>query len=114
MGRRAKKRRALAMSPLQIVRDWVERLNKHGPDGLLDRKSSGQPPCLNDTHGSSLAQMIERGPIPAVHGVMRWWLVDLSQWLFEEFRVRVCEQTLGRELRAMNYRTLSVRPRHHA
>jgi hypothetical protein len=46
--------------------------------------------------------------------VTRWRLVDLSQWLFEEFRVSVSEQTLGRELRAMNYRKLSVRPRHHA
>jgi transposase len=99
---------------VQIVRDWVEKLNWHGPDGLLDRKSSGRPPCLNDTHRSALARMIEQGPIPAVHGVTRWRLVDLSQWLFEEFRVRVSEQTLGRELRAMNYRKLSVRPRHHA
>jgi transposase len=99
---------------VQIVRDWVEKLNRHGPDGLRDRKSSGRPPCLNDTHRSALARMIEQGPIPAVHGVTRWRLVDLSQWLFEEFRVSVSEQTLGRELRAMNYRKLSVRPRHHA
>jgi len=38
--------------------------------------------------------MIESGPIPAVHGVVRWRIVDLSYWLFEEFRVSVSKQTL--------------------
>jgi Winged helix-turn helix len=58
--------------------------------------------------------MIERGPIPAIHGVVRWRVVDLCQWVFEEFRVTVAKQTLSRELRAMGYRKLSARPRHHA
>jgi hypothetical protein len=58
--------------------------------------------------------MIESGPMPAIHGVVRWRLVDLAQWLLETFRVRVARQTLSRELRAMGYRKLSARPRHHA
>ena len=58
--------------------------------------------------------MIESGPIPAVHGVVRWRLVDLAQWIFEEFRITIAKQTLSRELRAMGYRKLSARPRHHA
>ena len=99
---------------VQIVRDWVEKLNRYGPDGLVDGKSSGRPASLNDTHRAALAAMIEQGPIPAVHGVVRWRLIDLTQWLFEEFRVSISEQTLSREVRAMNYRKLSVRPRHHA
>jgi len=99
---------------LQIVRDWVLRFNAHGPDGLVDRKAPGQPPRLNDSHRTALAAMIESGPVPAVHGVVRWRLVDLCQWLWEEFRVRVAKQTLSRELRAMGYRKLSARPRHHA
>jgi hypothetical protein len=45
---------------------------------------------------------------------VRWRIVDLCQWLFEEFRVIVSEQTLSRELRKMHYRKLSARPRHHA
>ena len=55
-----------------------------------------------------------RPPIPAVHGVVRWRLIDLSQWIFEEFRITIAKQTLRRELRAMGYRKLSARPRHHA
>ena len=58
--------------------------------------------------------MIESGPIPAVHGVVRWRIINLCQWLWDEFQVSVSKQTLGRVLRAMAYRKLSARPRHHA
>ncbi|MBV8307490.1 MAG: winged helix-turn-helix domain-containing protein [Gammaproteobacteria bacterium] len=99
---------------LQVIRDWVLRFNVHGPDGLIDRKAPGQPPRLNDGHRAALAAVIDSGPIPAVHGVVRWRIIDLCQWLWDEFRVSVSKQTLARELRAMNYRKLSARPRHHA
>lgn len=99
---------------LQIIRDWVLRFNARGPDGLLNGKSPGQPPKLNDAQRQAVARMIESGPIPAVHGVVRWRLVDLAQWIFEEFRITIAKQTLSRELRAMGYRKLSARPRHHA
>jgi transposase len=99
---------------LQVVRDWVLKFNAHGPGGLIDRKAPGQPPRLNDEHRAALAAILESGPIPAVHGVVRWRIVDLCQWLFEEFRVAVSQQTLSRVLRKMGYRKLSARPRHHA
>jgi len=38
---------------------------------------------------------------------VRWRIVDLCQWIFEEFRVVVAKQTLSRELRAMEYRNTS-------
>src|SRR6266702_1639623 len=71
-------------------------------------------PSSNDTQRQAIARMIESGPIPAVHGVVRWRLIDLAQWIFEEFRITIAKQTLSRELRAMGYRKLSDRPRHHA
>jgi transposase len=98
----------------QIIRDWVVKFNARGPDGLIDGKAPGQPSRLNDTHRAALAKIIESGPIPAVHGVVRWRLIDLCQWIFEEFRITIAKQTLSRELRAMDYRKLSARPRHHA
>jgi hypothetical protein len=52
--------------------------------------------------------------MPAIHGVVRWRIVDLVQWLSDEFQVSLSKQTLGRELRAIGYRKLSARPRHHA
>jgi transposase len=92
----------------------VLKFNVDGPEGLVDRKAPGQPPKLNDEQRAAIAKMIEDGPIPAVHGVVRWRLADLCQWIFEEFRITVSPQTLSRELRAMGYRKLSARPRHHA
>ena len=99
---------------LQIIRDWVLHFNERGPDGLLNGKSPGQPSKLNDVQRQAIARMIESGPIPAVHGVVRWRLIDLAQWIFEEFRIAIAKQTLSRELRAMGYRKLSARPRHYA
>ena len=88
---------------LQVVRDWVLRFTRHGPAGLNDRKAPGQPPRLNDAHRAALAAMVESGPVPAVHGVVRWRVIDLCQWLWEEHRVTVAKQTLSRTLRAMGY-----------
>ena len=99
---------------LQIVRDWVLRFNSRGPDGLLDILAPGRPSKLNDAQRQAIARMIESGPIPAIHGVVRWRLIDLMQWIFEEFRITIAKQTLSRELRAMGYRKLSARPHHHA
>jgi transposase len=98
---------------LQIIRDWVMRFNARGAAGLLDGKSPGQPSKLNDVQRQTIVRMIESGPIPAIHGVVRWRLIDLSQWIYEEFCITVAKQTLSRELRAMGYRK-SARPRHHA
>ena len=91
---------------------WVLKFNADGPAGLIDRKAPGQPPRLNDAHRATLAAIIESGPIPAGHGIVRWRIVDLCQWIL--FRVVISRQTLSRELRAMGYRKLSARPRHHA
>ena len=99
---------------LQIIRDWVLRFNAAGPDGLVDRKAPGPEPRLNEDHRAALAAAIESGPIPAIHSVVRWRLVDLCQWLWEEFRVSIARQKLSRELRSLGYRKLTARPRHHA
>ena len=99
---------------VQIVRDWVVKFNAHGPAGLINRKPPGQPSKLTDAHRAALQAIVEQGPIPAIHGVVRWRLVDLIAWLWEEFRIAISKQSLSREVRAMNDRKLSDRPRHHA
>ena len=98
---------------LQIVRDWALRFNAEGPAGLADRKAPGAIPKLGDAQRRALVETVEKGPAPAIHGVVRWRLVDLVQWVWEEFRVSVSPQTLSRELRGLGYRKLSARPRHH-
>src|SRR3954467_6333941 len=97
---------------LQIVRDWVLRFNARGPEGLRTGRAPGAPPRLNDQHRQALQVIVEQGPIPAIHGVVRWRLIDLIQWVWEEFRLSISKQTLSRELRAMTYRKLSAPPRH--
>ena len=99
---------------LQIIRDWVLRFNAEGPEGLIDRKAPGKPPKLNGDQRAALAAAVERGPIPAVHGVVRWRLIDLMQWVWEEYGISLSEATMSRELNALGYRKLSARPRHHA
>ena len=97
---------------LQIVRDWVLRFNAHGPEGLIDRKAPGARPKLSAQQCQALAERVEQGPIPAVDGVVRWRLKDLAQWLSEEFGVTLDESTLGRYLKAMDFRKISARPQH--
>ena len=99
---------------LQILRDWVVRFNARGPGGLLDGKAPGRRSLLNDAQRRALARTVERGPIPAIHGVVRWRLIDLVQWLYDEFAVSLDVTTVGRELKRLGYVKLTARPRHHA
>ncbi|MBC7286414.1 IS630 family transposase [Hoeflea sp.] len=99
---------------LQIVRDWVMKFNAAGPDGLIDRKAPGPQSLLKAAHRAALVEAIERGPVPAAHGVVRWRIIDLAQMLWDDFSLSVSRSTLSRELRALGYRKLSARPRHHA
>lgn len=99
---------------LQIVRDWVLRFNARGPDGLLDGKAPGPRSRLNDAQRQALVDIVERGPIPAVHGVVRWRLIDLVQCLHDEFAVSLDETNVSRELKRLGYVKLTARPRHHA
>ncbi len=105
---------ALGGVGLQIIRDWVFRFNAEGPDGLTDRKPSGASPKLTDVQRQALCAIVESGPIPAIHGVVRWRLKDLVQWLWEEFRVSLDESTVSRELKALGFVKISARPRHRA
>ena len=99
---------------LQIIRDWVLRFNAEGPAGLIDHKAPGKPPKLSDDQRAALAAIVERGPIPAIHGVVRWRLKDLAQWIWEEFGVSLDESTVSRELKALGFVKISARPRHRA
>jgi hypothetical protein len=62
----------------------------------IDRRSRErllwEPSRLNDVQRQAIVQMIESGPIPAIHGVVRWRLIDPSQWIYEEFRITVANR----------------------
>jgi len=42
-----------------------------------------------------LVTAIEDGPIPAIHGGVRWRVIDLCQWLWDGYDVKVSPQTLS-------------------
>ena len=69
------------------------------PKGLMDGKAPGKRPKLNDAQRQALVAIVESGPIPAIHRVVRWRLIDLAQWLYAELKVSLDETTVGRELK---------------
>src|SRR3954465_10593145 len=99
---------------LQNIRGWVVRFNGRGPEGLIDGKAPGTTCKLNDSQRQAVAESVENGPTPAIHGVVRWGRKDLTLGVWEEFRISLSETMLSRELRALGYRKLSARPRHDA
>ena len=84
----------------QTLRDWVIRFNDQGPDGLINKSSPGAPGKLSKEHKAFLARLVEEGPIPAIHGVVRWRACDLIMRLHEEFGISVSDDTVYRALGA--------------
>ena len=96
----------------QTLRDWVHRYNAAGPAGLRNLKSPGPGSKLTARQQAELAELVEAGPDPAVHGVVRWRRVDLRDELQRRFGVTLHERSVGKVLAKLGYRKLSVRPRH--
>jgi transposase len=95
----------------QTLRDWVIRFNEHGPDGLTNIPSPGARPKLDAAHRAFLSRVVEDGPIPAVHGVVRWRACDLIALLQEEFGISVSDDTIYRALKDLGFAHLSARPK---
>jgi len=95
----------------QTLRDWVIRFNEHGPDGLINLASPGAPSKLDGEHRGFLARIVDEGPIPAIHGVVRWRACDLIMRLHEEFGISVSDDTVYRALKDLGFAHLSARPR---
>jgi len=112
MGGGVRMRPGLAMSGFRLSGTGVLRFNADGPGGLIDRQAWGQPSKLNGIQRKKLAKIVDDGPIPAVHGVVRWRLNDLALWIFEEFRISLNESTISRELEALEFSKSTARPHH--
>ena len=96
----------------QTLRDWVHRYNAEGIDGLHDLKMPGPKPKLTAEQQAKLVELVEAGPDPARHGVVRWRRVDLRDELQRCFGVELHERSVGKVLAKLGYCRLSVRPRH--
>jgi len=97
----------------QTLRDWVHRYNELGPDGLHDRpRRNGPRPRLSVEQLAEIEEWVEQGPDVERDGVVRWRCVDLQQRIKQEFGVQLHERSVGKLLRKLAFRRLSVRPQH--
>ena len=96
----------------QTLRDWVHRYNAEGLSGLSNCKAPGPRPLLSAEQKAELAALIEAGPEPEKDGVVRWRRVDLKRKIEALFGVKMHERTVSKQLAALGFVRLSVRPRH--
>jgi len=96
----------------QTLRDWVHRLNEHGPEGLKDNLARPRPCRLTATQQVELAAIVETGPDRAIQGVVRWRRVDIQALVAERFGVKYHERTIGKLLKTLGFSHISARPQH--
>jgi transposase len=96
----------------QSLRDWVHRYNEAGLAGLTDRARSGRPARLSAAQQAEVATWVEHGADLAQDGVVRFRRVDLRDRIAARFGVALHERSIGKLLRGLGFRRLSVRPQH--
>ena len=78
----------------QTLLHYVIPFYERRPEGLINIASPSAPRKLDDEHKALLTRLVEEGPIPAVHGVVRWRACDLIMQLQEEFGLSVSDDTV--------------------
>jgi transposase len=96
----------------QTLRDWAHRFNEQGPLGLINVKPMGRRPKLSVEQQEALRQLVEAGPDPEKHGVVRWRCVDLQRVLGAMFGVDLSTVAIGRQLKRLGFSHISARPLH--
>src|SRR5258705_9782628 len=96
----------------QTLRDWVHRYNAAGLAGLRNLKSPGPGSKLTARQQAELAELVEAGPDPAAHGVVRWRRVDLGGAIPRGSPVGLHKRSVGEGLAKLGYPKLSGKPRH--
>jgi len=102
----------LAGMDRQTLRDWVHRFNAEGLKGLSDRPRPGRPAFLSAEQMKAVEGWVETGPDLKTDGVVRWRRIDLVERIKATFRITLDVRTVGRLLRALDFRRLSGRPQH--
>jgi hypothetical protein len=82
---------------------------KSRPDSVVNKPSPGGPCKLTYEHKRFLVRLVEKGPIAAVHGVVRWHACDLIMRQQLECGVSVSVDTIHRAL--IGFSHVSARPK---
>lgn len=97
----------------QTLRDWAHRYNEQGLAGLSDQpRRNGPLPRLSAEQEATVAKWVQEGADLERDGVVRWRCVDLQRRVLQEFAVALHERTIGKLLRKLKFRRMSVRPQH--
>ena len=96
----------------QTLRDWVIRYNEQGLAGLADGVRPGRPRALSAEQEAEVDRWVEQGPDRGEDGVIRWRRWDLRERIRRRLGVTMHERSVGKLLRRLNFRRISVRPVH--
>ena len=96
----------------QTLRDWVNRFNEGGVEALRSRHAGAPPRKLSAEQEDAILKLIEMEPIPDVHGCVRWRIVDLCGYAYDEWGISIGKTAMSDMLRRRGYRLLSPRPQH--
>jgi len=98
----------------QTLRDWVIRFNNEGPEGLTDRPRPGGPSRLTDAQLIELQEIVDAGPDPDTHGIIRWRRADLASVIEDRFGLIYSERGISALLARLSFSRITGRPQHPA
>jgi transposase len=98
----------------QILRDWVERFNEGGPEGLVNHTAPGNPRRLTAQQEAALEKIVEGGPAAeGLDHLARWRCADLQALILERWGVGYHRRTIGKLLHRLGFSHITARPRHY-
>ena len=96
----------------QTLRDWVQRYNAEGIEGLKSRRPAGRVPALTEQQKAELRELVVNRPDPEKDQVVRWRCQDIRAEVARRFSVEVHESTIGKWLNQFGLTRLQPRPYH--
>ena len=97
---------------VQTLRDWVERYNDEGPEGLRMPPAGGRPCRLGACEPDQLRARVEAGPEAEADAPSRFRPCDIRNWILETFGVHYSLEGVRKLLRRLGFRHMSPRPLH--
>jgi transposase len=93
----------------QTLRDWVHRYNAEGVEGLKNKPKGRPQRALTSAQEQEIEKLVTGSPKGTL---VRWRRVDIQSEIEKRFGVVIHENTVGKLLRRLGFRRISVRPLH--